>query len=54
MKIKVSIILALVGLVMLSFTFNSSKKTVKKLEQVTAEQPNNDEPVGGLVSEDKF
>ena len=50
MKTKALILLAIVAVVTLSFTFTTKKSPVQAAE--TSEKAN--EPIGGLVSEDKF
>jgi hypothetical protein len=54
MKTKLTIILALVALVTLSFTFASNNKQVAVKKSAETTQQANDEPAGGFVSEDKF
>ena len=52
MKNKLIIVAALVTLVMISFSFTFSGKQVKP--KPTQEVTNQNEPIGGFVSESKF
>lgn len=52
MKAKVMILIAVCGIVTLSFTFTSTKTTEQKAIPSTGEVV--DAPAGGLGSEDKF
>jgi hypothetical protein len=49
MKTKTFILLAIVAVVTLSFTFASQRNEAK-----TANKANNQEPIGGFVSESSF
>jgi hypothetical protein len=49
MKIKTLILLAIVAVVTLSFTFASQRSEVK-----SEKKSNNQEPIGGFVSESSF
>lgn len=52
MKTKAIILIAISAIVTLSFTFASVTKTSESKK--TSTHQNNDVPVGGLASEDKF
>jgi len=54
MKTRIVVLLAISALATLSFTFKTSTKTGKKPASQTAQQKQNNEPIGGFVSEDKF
>jgi hypothetical protein len=53
MKTKVLSLIAISAVVALSFAFTSSSKTVKKATKVVV-QNQDSEPLGGLISEDKY
>lgn len=53
MKTKITVLLIASALITLSFTFSSLSKNDKKTKEVGTQKVNN-EPVGGLGSEDKL
>jgi hypothetical protein len=54
MKTKVVSLVAISAVVALSFAFTSSSKSVKKLTKEVIQKNQDSEPLGGLISEDKF
>jgi hypothetical protein len=54
MKTKVISLIAISAVVALSFAFTSSSKSVKKATNETSLKNQDAEPLGGLISEDKF
>ena len=54
MKTKILMLIGLVAVVTLSFTFSNSNQQEKKNSVKTAEFRKNSEPVGGFISEDKL
>ena len=54
MKAKVITLIAVVAILATSFAFTSAHKAVKKTEKISKQASNENEPIGGFVSEDKF
>ena len=54
MKTKVLTLIAITSVVALSFAFTSSGKINKKAEKATQQKIQDSEPLGGLLSEDKY
>ena len=54
MKTKVLSLVAISAVVALSFAFTSSSKSVKKVTKVVVQKNQDSEPLGGLISEDKY
>ena len=54
MKTKVVSLVAISAVVALSFAFTSSSKTVKKATKEIIQKNQDSEPLGGLITEDKF
>ena len=54
MKTKVVSLVAISAVVALSFAFTSSSKSVKKATKQVVQKSQDNEPLGGLLSEDKF
>lgn len=52
MKSKILILIAVCGIITLSFTFTSIKKSESKVNPQTSSNEN--KPSGGFASEDKF
>jgi hypothetical protein len=54
MKTKVLSLIAISAVVALSFAFTSSSKSVQKATKEVVKKNQDSEPLGGLISEDKF
>jgi hypothetical protein len=54
MKTKVVSLVAISAVVALSFAFTSSSKSMKKVTKEVIQKNQDSEPIGGLISEDKF
>ncbi len=54
MKTKVVSVIAVSAIIALSFAFTSPTKVDKKPTKVATQKNQDVEPIGGLVSEDKF
>jgi len=54
MKTKVVSLVAISAVVALSFAFTSSNKSAKKVTKEAVQKNQDSEPLGGLLSEDKF
>lgn len=54
MKTKVISLIAISAVVALSFAFTSSSKSVKKATKEIKLKNQDAEPLGGLISEDKY
>jgi hypothetical protein len=54
MKTKVLGLIAISAIVAISFAFTSSSKSVKKATKEIKVKNQDAEPLGGMVSEDKF
>ena len=54
MKTKALTIIAILGIVALSFAFTSTAKVEKKATKEVKQKNQDSEPMGGLASEDKF
>lgn len=54
MKTKILSIIAISAIVALSFAFTSSTKHVKKAANEVSQKNQDAEPLGGLISEDKY
>ena len=54
MKTKVLSLIAISAIVALSFAFTSKTKVIKKEAKEIKQRNQDTEPIGGLISEDKF
>ena len=54
MKTKVLSIIAISAIVALSFAFTSSSKQIKKASKEMSQKNQDAEPLGGMISEDKY
>lgn len=54
MKTKALVLIAISAIIALSFTFTSATKVEKKAPKEIKQKNQGSEPIGGLVSEDKF
>ncbi|HEY8936629.1 MAG TPA: hypothetical protein VIM65_15480 [Cyclobacteriaceae bacterium] len=54
MKTRIILFLAISALITLSFSFVSVKQNAKVEEKTQKQFVQNDEPIGGLMSEDKL
>ncbi|MBS1682782.1 MAG: hypothetical protein JST48_13805 [Bacteroidetes bacterium] len=54
MKTKILGLIAISAIVALSFAFTSSTKAAKKATKEVVKMNSDSEPIGGLISEDKY